>query len=209
MRLLSNDDDFGFIGIGQSAVGVIAIGQFARGIIAIGQVAIGVVAVGQGVVSIVGVGQGGIGVAWFAGMLGLGGRGICVRLIPGLDLPRDAPRAVSIEQIAFAPPNTEGFVKLEVLEGARHPRFAASGRPVAIKPSATVSWALANARAKGFAREVYAHLHNTGAGLVCDRVMEIPGTRRTYGLGFQALRVATLCAVGAAWWFAMTVKMSP
>jgi hypothetical protein len=69
---------------GAEATGVIAIGQFATGVIAIGQVATGVVAVGQlargGIVlgqlafGVVSVGQLTAGLAWAAGMVGIGGR---------------------------------------------------------------------------------------------------------------------------------------
>lgn len=207
MRALSTGPEFGIVSVGQEAFGVLAIGQFARGFIAIGQIAIGVFALGQGVVSVVGLGQGGIGVTWFAGMLGVGGRGLCLRLIPGLDPPREVPAVVPFEQIALGPPGSEGFVKLEVVEGSRHPGFALGGRRVNVKPSAAVSCALANARAKGFAQEVYAHVRHAGTALVCTRVMEIPGMRRQYGPAFQALRIALLCVVGVGWWYAMTVKM--
>lgn len=209
MRLFSNGFELGVIGVGENAIGIIAVGQYARGIVAIGQVAVGVFTLGQFCVSIFGLGQFGIGIAWFAGMFGLGGRGICLRLIPALDLPRDPPNAVSFESIASGPPQTEGFVKLEVLDGPRHPRFALAGRPVPVKPTSTVSWALANARAKGHLREVYANLRSTGGELVCDRVMEIPGTRRSYGPGFQSLRVALLAVVGVAWWYGMTMPIKP
>jgi hypothetical protein len=110
VRLISTDpSEFGVIGIGQEAQGFLAFGQFAKGVIAVGQIAIGVVAVGQVSISIAGVGQVGGAVAWFAGMLGLGGRGLCLRLIPGLDLPRTPPHEVSLDAVMSGTPSQRGL----------------------------------------------------------------------------------------------------
>lgn len=64
---------FGWIAIGQHATGSIAIGQLALGVVAIGQLARGLVAFGQVCVGGVAIGQVGVGLAYGAGMIGLGG----------------------------------------------------------------------------------------------------------------------------------------
>lgn len=64
---------YGWIAIGQQATGFIAIGQLALGVVAIGQLARGLVAIGQVCVGGVAIGQLGVGLAYGAGMLGLGG----------------------------------------------------------------------------------------------------------------------------------------
>lgn len=64
---------YGWIAVGQQATGFIAIGQLALGVVAIGQLARGLVTIGQVSVGGVAIGQLGIGLAYGAGMLGLGG----------------------------------------------------------------------------------------------------------------------------------------
>jgi hypothetical protein len=64
---------YGWIAIGQHATGFIAIGQLALGVVAIGQLARGLVAFGQVCVGGVAIGQVGVGLAYGAGMIGLGG----------------------------------------------------------------------------------------------------------------------------------------
>jgi hypothetical protein len=64
---------YGWIAVGQHATGFIAIGQLALGVVAVGQVARGLFAFGQVCVGGIAIGQLGVGLAYGAGMLGLGG----------------------------------------------------------------------------------------------------------------------------------------
>jgi hypothetical protein len=200
VKLLSSGDEFGIVSVGQEAFGVFAFGQLARGFVAVGQVAIGVVAVGQLSVSVLGIGQGGIGIAWFAGMLGVGGRGICLRLIPGLDLPRIPPATVAFDDLARGA-LAQGFVRLEVVDGPRVPALAIAGRAVPVKLTPAVAGALQNAkrRPQGLG-EVLAHVRRAGSGLVCDRLVEVPGGRRIHK-GFAVLRFVLLIGAAVVWWF--------
>jgi hypothetical protein len=200
MRLLSFDGEPSVISVGQQALGIFALGQFARGFIAVGQVAIGVVAVGQGAVGIFALGQGGLGVTWFAGMLGFGGRGFCLRLIPGLDPPRIAPKTVSIESLEQGQAK-EGMVRVLVEQGSHLPRLRTKDRVLSVKLTPEVASALISARAAGHAREVFAKLERIGDVLVCNELVEVPGSRRSYSFGFQAFRVAGLMGLGIVWWW--------
>lgn len=64
---------YGWIAIGQRATGFIAIGQLALGVVAIGQLARGLITFGQVCVGGVAIGQVGLGFAYGAGMIGIGG----------------------------------------------------------------------------------------------------------------------------------------
>ena len=202
MRFLSTDpSEFGVIGVGQEAHGFFAFGQFARGVVAVGQLAIGVVAVGQVSFSIVGVGQVGGGVGWFAGMLGLGGRGVCLRLIPGLDLPRIPPPEVPLEAVLHG--SARGFVRLAVMTTPDAPALGANGQRLPIKLRPQLLWALdAASRAHGI-REVFASLRREGDVIVCDRLVEVPGQRKgSIPLAVNVLRFVVLVMLATAWWFA-------
>ena len=196
--------DPGVVAVGQEAQGIFAFGQFARGFIAVGQVAIGVIAVGQLSASVVGIGQVGIGVAWFTGMIGLGGRGFCLRLIPGVDPPRIAPSTVPFEAIANGPPGTEGFVRVDVIDAPRGARLTLNGQVLPVKSTPEVAWALTEARRKGLLSTAFAHVQRAGATLVCDRIVEVPGTRRTFGVPFQIARIALLIGIAVGWWYAFS-----
>jgi hypothetical protein len=146
VKLVSTDpSEIGILSVGQFAHGIFAFGQFARGFIAVGQVAIGVVAIGQLSSSVLGVGQAGGGIAWFAGMGGVGGRGICLRLIPGLDLPRDTPPLVDLG--AAMRGEVRGFVHVDVASGASGARLASGGHVLPVKMSPSLARARAHRRA--------------------------------------------------------------
>ncbi len=202
MKLFSSDGSLAVVAVGDAPIGIFAIGQVARGFIAIGQLGVGVIVLGQGVVSVYGVGQGGIGVGWFGGMLGLGGRGLCFRLIPGMDPPRVAPTEIAFQSLFQGVP--EGFVRAQLLDTPRGTRIAQNGEPLPIKMTPRVAWAIGNARTAKV-NELYAHVKMVGRTAVCDSVMEIPGARTTYGMGFQIFRVLMLMVVATFWWWMMTV----
>ena len=61
------------IAFGQKATGIVAVGQLATGVIAIGRLARRVIVVGQMADGFVALGQLAVGVAWVAGMIGVGG----------------------------------------------------------------------------------------------------------------------------------------
>lgn len=202
MRWVSTDpSEFGVIGVGQHAHGFFAFGQVARGVIAIGQLAIGVVAIGQLSFSVVGVGQVGGGVAWFAGMLGLGGRGICFRLIPGLDLPRTAPPQVTLNDIWQG---AKGYVRLAAVPTPSGAGLGANGQLIPVKMRPQVAWALNNAvRQSDPMREVFASLRREGDVMVCDKLMEIPGQRKgAIPLWLNIVRFIMLIGLATAWCFA-------
>ena len=206
MRLFSASGEPAVVGVGIAPIGIFAIGQFARGIVAVGQVAIGVVVLGQGAISIVGIGQVGIGITWFVGMVGLGGRGFCLRLIPGLDPPRASMPTVPVEYLLSAPQGgAQGFVSadigaLQTPTGAPRAHLFVGGQPLPIKPTPATRWALENALRTTKVRKVFAHLKNVSGVLVCDRLVEVPGLRPTFGLGFQIFRIVLLCAAATLWW---------
>jgi hypothetical protein len=202
VKLFSMNGEPGVVAVGQEAQGIFAFGQFARGFVAVGQIAIGVVAIGQVSASVVGVGQVGIGVAWFTGMLGLGGRGFCLRLIPGIDPPRSSPATLPFEALANGAPGAEGFVRVDVLDTPRGARLALNGAILPVKSTPEIAWALTDARRKGLLASAFAHIRRAGVTLVCDRIVEIPGTRRTYGLPFQIARAVLLVGIAVAWWYA-------
>lgn len=205
MRLFSSDGSFALVAVGEAPIGIFAIGQVARGFIAIGQLAVGVIVLGQGCVSVVGLGQGGIGVMWFGGMLGLGGRGLCFRLIPGMDPPRLAPDQIQFQSLFQGIP--QGFVRAQLLDVQGVTTLAQNHQALPIKLTPPVAMALTNARANGKIKELFAHMKVEGRTVVCDSVMEIPGQRSTYGMPFQIFRVAALIAVAMIFWWAMLGPM--
>jgi hypothetical protein len=204
VKLVSTDpSEIGILSVGQFAHGFFALGQFARGFIAVGQIAVGVVAIGQVSFSVLGVGQAGGGIAWFAGMLGVGGRGICLRLIPGLDLPRDEPPLVHLD--AALRGAVRGFVRAGVVDGPNGAKLASGGYALPVKMSPALSHALTSAHRAGQVNEIFAHLGRVGNVVVCDRLMEIPGARSgSFGLPFQLLRFLLLVALATGWWYAFT-----
>jgi hypothetical protein len=202
VKLFSSDGEPAVVGVGMQANAIFACAQVARGFIAIGQVAVGVIAIGQGAFGVVAIGQGGGGITWFAGMMGLGGRGLCLRLIPGVDPPRVAPQTVPFGSLSAGQPGAEGFVRAAIVDGADGARLAVGGYPLPLKPTPAVAWALRNALDTTPVRAVFAHIRSAGGVLVCDRLVEIPGSRRTYSLGFQVARVVLLCALATGWWYA-------
>jgi hypothetical protein len=200
MKLFAADGSLAFLSVGESSVGVFAAGQFARGFFAIGQFAYGVVAVGQFSGSVVGIGQFGGGVSFFAGMFGVGGRGFCLRLIPGIDPPRVAPETIAFQSLAGS--GGKGFVKADVVGTPNGARLAQGGATLPVKMTPAVAAALE--ASKGRLAEVYAHLKVIGPIVVCDRLIEVPGMRSTYPFWFQALRVAALVGLGTIWWYGFT-----
>jgi hypothetical protein len=204
VKLFSANGEPAVVGVGDQPVGIFAIGQFARGIIVIGQFAVGVVVLAQFGVSVWGVGQFGIGVGWFTGMFAVSGRGWPVRLIPGLDPPRVLPEVAPFEAIAQGGPQAEGFVRATVSttpNGGGQLAGEGGQSPLPVKLSPRVAGALTVASRQGSPREVLAHLKHRAGHLVCDQVMEIPGQRSTYGIGFQLARMALLVLLAAGWWW--------
>lgn len=190
------------VGVGEAPLAVFAVGQFARGIFVMGQFAVGVVVLAQFGVAVWGVGQFGFGVGWFTGMFAVSGRGFPVRLIPGLDPPREAPVAVPFEAISRGGPEASGFVRATVVAtvggGAQ---LGGSAGPLPVKLSPRVAGALAEASLRGTPQELFAHLKHAAGHVVCDRLVEIPGRRATYGMGFQIGRMALLVLLSAVWWW--------
>ena len=184
-------------------MGIFAVGQVARGFIAIGQLAVGVVALGQGCVSIWGVGQGGIGVGYFAGMLGFGGRGICIRLIPGLDLPRERIATQAID--AVRTPGSDATIDVEIAKSDRGTWLSHRGQLLPAKITPMVRTGIASAE-EGCVKKLWAHLRNENGTLVCDRLVEVPGQRRSYSIGFDVFRAISLVAVATVWWWAFSSK---
>lgn len=203
MKLFSSDGSFAMVAVGADPIGIFAIGQFARGFIAIGQLALGFVTLGQGCVSVVGLGQGGIGVMWFSGMLGIGGRGLCFRCIPGMDPPRDPPKEIQFQSLFQGIP--EGFVRAQILGEPNTLVLAQGNQPLPIKITPEVSMGLTNAKTQGKLTEIYAHMKLVGRNVVCDSIMEIPGQRREYSIAFQALRIFGLLVTGVVFWWAFLV----
>lgn len=200
MRIVSTDpNEFGFIAIGQLAWGFIAIGQMARGVFVLGQLAVGVAGVGQCICCIWGVGQVGMGVAWFSGMVGVGGRGFGIvgRLVPGLDPPRLAPPAVSYgEAVAVG----GGHVRVQVVQDAYGPALAEGGMVLPVKLSPSVAGALQQNSAR--VPEVFAHLRREGELVVCDGLVEVPGLRSSIGSPEAlAARLVGLVFLATIWWF--------
>jgi hypothetical protein len=201
VKLFSADGEPAVVGVGEAPLAVFAIGQFARGFIAIGQVAVGVIVVGQVGVAVWGVGQLGFGVGWFTGMVAISGRGWPLRLIPGLDPPRNTPVALAFEAIAQGGPEQEGYVRAGVTSSVRGARLEVDGRELPVKLTPKVAGALAAASQRGSPRQVLAHLRHAASHVVCDGLVEIPGQRSTYGMGFQIARIALLVLLSAAWWW--------
>jgi hypothetical protein len=204
MKLFSSDGSLAIFAIGPAPIGIFAVGQVARGVIALGQGAVGVIAVGQLCVSIIGVGQAGMGVTWFGAMAGVGGRGLCLRLIPGIDPPRTPPKEIPFQ--SFYAGVSEGFVGAQVLRTPSGPRLGQHGAQLPIKMTPAVLAALREAGATGSVKELYAHMKVIGRTIVCDRLVEVPGTRSTFPLWLQCLRVAGLVGISAIWWYAFTTK---
>jgi hypothetical protein len=200
MRLLSSGEEFAVFSVGQEAFGLIAFGQFARGFIAVGQVAVGVVAIGQGAAGVIGLGQGGIGIMWFSGMAGVGGRGFCLRLIPGLDKPRITPPTVPLESI-WQQPGSEGLVRVRVGEGQDVPTLWHGEQRLSVKLTPETAGALRLAHSQGKVHEIYASLRRVGDVVVCSRLVEVPGARKTGSLGFNIARAVALIGLGVLWWW--------
>lgn len=198
MKLFSNDGSFAVVATGEAPIGIFAIGQISHGFIAIGQVAVGVVALGQAVACVVGIGQVGIGVTWFGAMMGAGGRGFCLRLIPGLDLARTSPETTSLEAIRGGVP--DGYVRMQIVDSPRGPRLGGDGSLAPLKLTPAVVSGLRNARGK--IRDVFAHVENVNGTLVCDRLVEVPGQRASMPLVVNVLRVVGLVGIATFWWYA-------
>ncbi len=138
-------------------------------------------------------------------MVGLGGRGYggVLRLIPGLDPPRQAPPEVPLDQVTSG--QTTGYVKLEVLaaEGGPtlgQPSLGQGGRPLPIKLTPAVAAALATHAPSGI-REVFARVRRHGPVVLCDQLVEVPGSRSTTGSkGLLFLRIATHVVLATIWW---------
>lgn len=201
VKLFSANGEPAVVGVGEAPLAIFAIGQFARGFIAIGQVAVGVIVVGQVGVAVWGVGQLGFGVGWSTGMVAISGRGWPLRLIPGLDPPRNTPAAAAFEAIAQGGPQAEGYVRAGVTSSIRGARLEADGRELPVKMTPLVAGALAAASQRGSPRQLLAHVRHAAGHVVCDGLVEIPGERSTYGMGFQIARVALLVLLSAAWWW--------
>lgn len=194
VRVFSSSGEPAVVSVGTAPIGIFAIGQFARGIFVIGQFAIGVVVLGQFISSVFGLGQFGIGIGGFIGMGGIGGRGgLMLRLIPGLDHPREPPEATTLEALA-ASGATKGFVRAAI---------GPDGLLVGVHAKMTpdVAGALLLAARQGSPREVFAHVHGENGTFVADRLVEVPGTRSPFSFGVAALRFAGLVGVAVVWWW--------
>ena len=205
MRLFSADGEPAVVGVGAQPIGIFAVGQFARGIFCIGQFAVGVVVLGQFAASVWGIGQFGIGIGWFAGMFGLGGRGLSLRLIPGLDPPRVAPPAQPFEAIAAGPAGAEGFVRVDLAKTPHGVQLAIGGHALPVKVTPEVAGALIAAGQSGGPGEVLAHVKREAGVLVCDRLVEIPGQRAPFAPWFQLARLLVLVGIAAAWWYVLNM----
>lgn len=197
MKLFSSDGSFALVAVGEAPIGIFAFGQVCRGFVAVGQVAVGVLVLGQVAVSVVGVGQTGFGVGWFGAMLGLGGRGLCLRLIPGIDPPRKIPETIAFSSLFQGVP--DGFVRAEIAGDASAPRLVAEGRELPLKMTPSVVVGLTNARGK--IRTVLAHVKNIEGIAVCDKIVEAPGQRSTTPFALDVLRFLLLVIVATAWWW--------
>jgi hypothetical protein len=201
VKLFSADGEPAVVGVGEQPVAIFAVGQFARGFIVIGQFAVGVVVLAQFGVAVWGVGQFGLGVGWFTGMFAISGRGYPVRLIPGLDPPRNVPAAVAFEAIAQGGPQEEGYVRAGVTSSTRGARLEVDGRELPVKLTPKVAGALAAASERGSPHQLLAHLRRAAGHVVCDGLVEIPGQRASYGMGLQVARIALLVLLAGAWWW--------
>jgi hypothetical protein len=202
VKLFSASGEPAVLGVGEAPVAIFAVGQFARGIFVVGQFAVGVVVLAQFAVAVWGLGQLGFGVGWFTGMFAVSGRGFPVRLIPGLDPPRLVPAAAPFEAIAQGGPGAEAFVRATVTTSASGgPQLGGPAGPWPVKLSPRVAGALAAAVQRGSPRELLAHLKHAAGHVVCDRLVEIPGQRKTHGMGFQIARMALLVLLSAVWWW--------
>jgi hypothetical protein len=204
VRFISTDSsELGIIGVGQFAHGFFAFGQVACGVVAVGQAAVGVLAIGQASFSICGAGMVGGGVAWFGGMLGIGGRGVCIRLIPGLDVPRTLPETVPFHAVWQGA--TRGLVRVGVSATPTGIALTADGHVLPVKFRPHVLWALDNAVRTHGMREVYASLRREGESIVCDRLVEVPGQRKGgIPLWLNVLRFVMLVGLATGWWYAFS-----
>jgi hypothetical protein len=134
-------------------------------------------------------------------MAGVGGRGICLRLIPGLDLPRDPPALVPID--AAMRGEARGFVHAAVIDGPRGAKLAVGGNVLPVKMPPALARALTEAVRAGKVTEIYAHLRKAGGVVVCDRLMEVPGKRASgFGLPVEIVRFMLLVLLATGWWHA-------
>ena len=210
MQLISTTNgEFGFIAIAQEAWGVIAIGQIARGFFVLGQLAVGVVGAGQGAFVVFGVGQVGAGVMGFSGMMGVAGRGfgLVLRLLPGFDLPRIPPKTVPLGEIHAG--RQQGAVRLQVLGEGVNVRLGLNGQALPIKLTPKAAGALGVTDRKTVP-EIYAVLRREGRVLVCDRLIEVVGARKTFRFdAFFFMRFACLVALALVWWLVMATIVIP
>jgi hypothetical protein len=102
------------------------------------------------------------------------------------------------------PPGAEGFVRADVIDTPRGPRLGVAGALLPMKPTPQVAWALAEARREGHLAQVFAHVRRAGVVVVCDRLVEVPGTRRAFSTGFAIARFVLLVALATVWWFVFT-----
>jgi hypothetical protein len=165
----------GFIAIGQMATGFIAVGQVATGVIAVGQVARGFIVVGQGGFGLISLGMASVGLIYSVGVLGAGGRGRggIVPLVPRLSEPTELPARVSfdaIERGAVA----EGWVEVRlVARPDATVRLEVGGEPLPVRLDAR----LRRAVPKHSGRTLLGFIRRGPAGLVCERLMEVPEAR--------------------------------
>jgi hypothetical protein len=196
----TNPNQFGVIAVGQEAWGIIAIGQMARGFIVLGQLAVGVVGAGQCAAVVWGVGQVGLGVAWFTAMVGIGGRGYggVLRLVPGLDPPRQAPDTVPLDDVMTG--RASGHVRLQVVADGNGAGLGQNGAVLPIKLTPQVAGALDLHAPK--IPEVFARLRRHGPVVLCDGLVEVPGLRSTStSKGLLAARLLALVTIATVWWF--------
>jgi hypothetical protein len=163
----------GFIAIGQEATGVIAIGQIATGVIAIGQLARGVFAIGMLSTGLVSVGMLSLGVVYCVAMLGAGGRGVGMLLIPlcpKLPPQGNPPELARREELELG--RASGWIAALVQRSTTGFGLMAAGQPLRVKLGGNMISAASQAFVG--AQEVLAYVVPTGQGAEVTRLMKMP-----------------------------------
>ena len=196
----------GFIAIGQEATGVIAIGQMATGFIAIGQLARGVFAVGMLSVGLVSVGMLSLGVVHCIAMLGAGGSGtgmLVVPLCPKLPLMSDLPPLASRGDVQSG---RAGWLSVLVQRAPVGLGLLVDGAPFPARIGPALLSAASQAMVMG--QNVLAYIAPAGpaypGGLEVTRLMRMPAAswRSPQFLGLSALQLGGLAIASAVYfWF--------
>ena len=197
----------GFIAIGQEATGVIAIGQMATGVIAIGQLARGVFAVGMLSVGLVSVGMLSLGVVHCIAMLGAGGSGtgmLVVPLCPKLPAMFDLPPLASRADVQSG---RAGWLAVLVQRAPVGLGLLVDGAPFPARIGSALLSAASQAMVSGqnvLAYIVPAGPAYPGGGLEVTRLMRLPvaSWRSPQFLGLSALQLGGLVIASAVYfWF--------